>query len=345
MSVFRCGLNRGAGLAGPVLAGIALTVAFGCAHTPDPLELIPPELVERDLLPREIQGWKALGEDSVYDADTLFDYINGGAELYRAFNVRRVVARPFEKEGAPDIYADVYDMETAKDAYGVYHHELRSGESVGIGQESEYAKGSLAFWKERYFVSIMALKETQESKAVVLALGKSVAGAIPREGHPPIIVGMLPQEGLVNESVRFFHTHTMLNNYFPLSEENILSLGPHTEGVLARYAPAEEGAPPNTLLMVHYGRPPRAEAMRAGLGEERPPRAEDVLPGFLEAYLPGADADGMAKRENERWAGARVMGGLLIAVLDAPTKEVVAAMLEQAVKAAEANRPSRREFQ
>ena len=43
-------------------------------------------------LPENVNGWKAALPDTVYDRDTLFSYIDGGAELYRAFNVVETIA-------------------------------------------------------------------------------------------------------------------------------------------------------------------------------------------------------------------------------------------------------------
>ena len=105
-----------------------------------------------DLLPREINGWKAEAKDEVYDSQTIFDYIDGAGEIYRAYNFKLLLARRFAKEGQPDIIADLFEMTSSKDAFGVFTHDLE-GYDAGIGQGSTYKGGLLSFWKSHIFVS------------------------------------------------------------------------------------------------------------------------------------------------------------------------------------------------
>jgi len=114
----------------------------GCKQ--QPMEL-------HQLLPREFSGWEATGSGVVYDRDTLFDYIDGGAELYLAYDFRRMLACRFERDGHPAIVADVFDMGSSEDAFGVFSTERQDPEA-GIGQGSEYAVGLLRFWRGRFFV-------------------------------------------------------------------------------------------------------------------------------------------------------------------------------------------------
>ena len=53
-----------------------------------------------DLLPAEIQGFKPGGRDEIYSFDNLFKLIDGGAEVYRALNVRTVLDRRYVKKDA-----------------------------------------------------------------------------------------------------------------------------------------------------------------------------------------------------------------------------------------------------
>ena len=116
------------------------------------------------ILPFGALGWMSDGDDGSYDADTLFEYINGGAEVYRSFNVKRVFARRYVKDGSEDIIADVFEMNSKDDAFGVFSHDIREGEKAGIGDDSEYTDGMLAFWKGPFFVSIAAMEETESSR-------------------------------------------------------------------------------------------------------------------------------------------------------------------------------------
>jgi hypothetical protein len=273
-----------------------------------------PELAA--LLPSDLLGWTPEGQDEVYDPDSLFDYIDGGAELYRSFNVRKVLARRYVKAGAPEIIVDVFDMGSSADAFGVYHHELREGGEAGVGLESEYQGGSLQFWKGRFLVSITAMEESDESKRAALELGRAIAAALSEPGEPPALLSLLPEKGRLASTVRYFHNQHCLNTYYFLADQNILNLSSKTEGVLARYPtgdPGQQDAKSYVVLVVRY--PSQAEAKAA----------HDK---FLGVYLPDADSGGAARTENLRWVLARLKGDLFMGVFDAPSRETAERVIQ-----------------
>ena len=49
------------------------------------------------LLPTSFGEWRAKGVDGFYDRDNLFDLIDGGAEVYRALNLRLAINRMIPK--------------------------------------------------------------------------------------------------------------------------------------------------------------------------------------------------------------------------------------------------------
>jgi len=292
------------GVLAPVLVGALLMGA--CAHGPK-CAVLPPA---------QVQGWMPVGPVEEYDADSLFDYIDGGAEVYRAFNVQRVYARRYAKPGAPELIADVFDMGLSQDAYGAYHHDVREGESVGLGQESERMGGTLSFWKGRYFVSLIAFDDTPETRAALLALGRTIAADIKEEGHPPGVMAFLPDEGLMPHHVHFLHNDLCLNLHYFIAEENLLNLDQGTNGALAQYRPREDAdGGPSVFLVIQY---PDAAACKAAHEQ------------FMQGYLPDADAEGMARTENGLWAGAVREGPFFIGVFDAPVQAEVRRLIAEA---------------
>jgi len=226
------------------------------------------------LMPHEVNKWKSQGEDKVYTEEMIFDYIDGAGEIYRAYNYKKLQARNFIREGYPQIIADLFDMGEAKNAFGIFTHNLE-GEKLGIGQDSLYSGGLLQFWKGRYFVSLFAEKETNESKAAVLAMGKKVASLIKEEGELPWIVGLLPEGNLKKNSIRYFYNHLILNYHFFLADDNILNLAENTDAVLGTYQ-AEYGK--HWLLLVNY--PNKESAVKA-------------YNNFLNVYMPEALEEGI----------------------------------------------------
>lgn len=286
---------------------VLLIAAAGCTDPADLSRFLPPE----------VDGWRAVSPDGRYDGETLYEYIDGGAEVYRALNVRTVYARRYVKENAPEIIVDLFDMGTARDAFGAYHHDLRDGPSAGLGQESEQDEAALALWKGRYYLSIMALDDTPEVRRAVRTLAARVSAAIDEEGSPPELRQLLPEEGLIAGRVHYFHDHHSLGRYHAVAADNLLGLGERTEGLLAAYRPeaaGPDGADPYALLLVGYPSGAEAHAARDRFGER---------------HLPDVDVRGVGRTGEGRWAAARAEGHLLIAVLDAPTRAEAEGMLER----------------
>ena len=258
-------------------------------------------------VPAELHGW-AVEEDQFFDPETIFDYIDGAGEVYRSYNFRRLFARRMSRVGRPALIVDLFDMGTSADAFGVFSHDVE-GEDAHIGQGSAYQGGLLSFWKDRYFVSVYAEDETEETRTAVFGLAGKIAAAIPGAGAMPNLVAALPGEGLDPRSVRYFHNHLVLNIHYFISQENILRLGQKTEAVLGLYG--EKGSL-GRLLIARY--------QDADL-------ARDALSSFLRAYLPDGTGGRAVRTENGKWTAARLLWNGVAIVFDAPSESAAGTLL------------------
>ncbi len=258
-----------------------------------------------DFLPQEIGKWKASGQDQVFSRANIFDYLDGGGEVYLAYGFRKLLEREFLKPGEGPIVAEIYDMGRAEDAYGIFTHDS-DGEKTTIGQGGLYGAGLLRFWKKEYFVRIMAEKETDDSKEAVMALGSEIDGAIHGEGEKPRLIACLPGEGLIEASVRYFHTQVSLNNHLFLGDANILDLNRETDAAVARYL--DRGHKPR-LLIVRYKDESRAGAAFRKFSRE----------------APAADRTEAAGRSAER------TGVFIVAVFEASDKKNATNLLNKAI--------------
>ncbi len=280
---------------------ICITAISTCSTTKES------EKSMRQFVPSEIYGWKAQGEVEIYDRETIFDYIDGAGEIYLSYAFRKLMVFRFLKAPDPTIFVELFDMGSPEEAFGVFSH-AREGEELGIGQGSEYIGGVLCFWKGSLFVCIFSERETPATKKAVFDLGGKIAEKIKVTGAEPKLLGLLPDEGLVDRGVRYFHLHTSLNHHYFVASENILKLGPQTEAVLARYQPEE-----SYLLCVRY---------------QSQKQAQEALDSFLSAYIPEERESGIAQIENEKWVGAKSEGAFVVVVFDAPTEAYVQAFLK-----------------
>jgi hypothetical protein len=284
---------------------IFLAVAVIFAGTPQGVTGVEKEKVS---LPNEVNGWRWDGKDRSYNARTIFDYIDGAGELFLAYNFRGVTVRRLEKPGKPALVAELYDMGAPGDAYGVFSFE-RQDEEAGIGQGSEFGGGLLRFWKGRYFVSVYGEGDGPEMESAILALGKEVAASVGPAGPPPKLLAALPngERGLVGRTIRYLHSHILLNQRFYLASQNILNLNPRTEAVLGQY--------------LRYGKKTHLLVIRYPTIED----AEAAMKSFRNAYMPEAE---VVRTEDRTWTAARRSEGILAIVFGASSEEEARQLLK-----------------
>ena len=254
--------------------------------------------IPKSLLPDAVRGWQADGADHVYDAETIFEYIDGAGEVYRAYNMKALLSRRYKQSGRPDIIADVFDMGSAADAFGVFTHDL-DGEDWAVGQGSVYKGGLLSFWKDRYFVSVFSEEETTETKAMLLDLGKGVAGAVGREGDKPALLGALPPGFADPRRVHFFRHPVILNYHYFVSAENIFGLDSQSEGLLVKAAGR------SALVVVRYPDEARAAAAYRAVGA---------------AFLTNSVDPEPAQAADQTWTAAGMQGRTVAVLFRAGTR-------------------------
>jgi hypothetical protein len=172
---------------------------------------------------------------------------------------------------------EVWQLATPADAYGLFTTNI-SGAPVAVGNDGDADPGRrLAFWQDRYYVQVRALQELPDAELRAFAGAISAALPAASSGERPPLVGRLPTDGLVERSVIFFRQEISIQDRLWLGGENLLGLGPETDGVLAGY---DVGGALAQLLLVQY---PAAEAASAGLA---------ALEGNRPGGLVAADARG-----------------------------------------------------
>jgi len=254
-------------------------------------------------IPMSVAAWQAGGGDEIYGRDTLYGYMNGGAEVYLAFDFREVFVRRYSRDGADDIVLDVYDMGSPADAFGVFSCD-REDPEAGIGQRSEYGFGLLRFWQNRFFVTIMTTGEDEAADAAILDLGRAVADGLGPDGELPSILNLLPTDGLIDDRTSYFHSNINLNNRYFIASENLLALGDDIDCVFAEYG--GDGVESMKLLLVRY-----PDSARAGT----------AFDSFIQGYMPEAGESGLAQMEDGGWTLAGVDDEYLSIVFDAPTAD------------------------
>jgi len=264
-----------------------------------------------NISPDRVSSWET-SESKTYTRDNLFEYINGGAELYISFGFSKVYSRVYTAENQPGIILDIFKMNSARDAYGVFTFSSETT-NADIGQGAYLDNGVILFWKDHYYVSIMSYPETSESREAIIELALAVDGNIKTTGSLPGVLDYLPVEGLDSNSIRFFHHPAWINTHYYISDENIFVIDSQSDCVLARYGDRDNRM---VLLLIEYHDP---EVARAGYDF------------FRKDYLPELEESEVVKLEDGTYTGCRLTGNFLVAGFNGRQEEELAALMNSAI--------------
>jgi hypothetical protein len=168
-------------------------------------------------------GWN-LGERLTFEKGGLFDYIDGGAELFLEFGFKRVLIQRYVKAGA-ELTLEAYEMTDADAALGVYLMKCGLETPVdGLPVRNTGEPAQLTILKGRFFLHVNSFSVGAELLPEMIRLARSALDAVPDE-RPGRSLDLLPVEGLIAGSARLIRGPYALQSIVTLGEGDILSQG------------------------------------------------------------------------------------------------------------------------
>ncbi len=123
----------------------------------------------------EVSGWNKSGDTRAFPADKLWEYIDGDAEKYIQAGVEKTLTADYRYADKCDAAADVYVMSAPEGAKKIFESEPSMGsEPAQLGEAGRLYKGSLTFWKGRYFVRLVAYQDAPGIADALVALGRAI---------------------------------------------------------------------------------------------------------------------------------------------------------------------------
>jgi len=146
----------------------------------------------------EIEGWTQSGDMLQYDADNLWEYINGAAEMFVDYDVQTCRTADVTS-GDVTVTVDLYDMGTPLNAFGVYKQES-AGDGVQLANAVEAVIAppyQALLLKGATYVKVNAV-EGELTEASGRDLLEAIAAALPGETTYPSELSLLPEEAKIS---------------------------------------------------------------------------------------------------------------------------------------------------
>jgi len=179
----------------------------------------------------EVQGWKKQGKSQHYEGESLYEYIDGGAEIYHEYGFKSVLAQDFVHSVGKSVSVEIFEMATPESAYGIYTFKTNAeGKKVRIGTEAQLADYYLNFWKGSILVTLTGFDETEETIKGLLDIAQEIGSRLDATGQRAEIVSLLPEQDLVPQSVKYFKGLLGLRNSHPFFDMNIFGFEEGVKG-------------------------------------------------------------------------------------------------------------------
>lgn len=206
-------------------AGNGTALAADAHHQRDTLRSLIPASTGRN-------GWVMTDSTHVYGQNALYDYCDGGADLFLEYGFRRVGVAEYRKKACGPITLEVYEMQDPAAAFGIF--SVRSGQEatrIEIGQGGCVHPYYIMFWNGRFYASITASDSTKECRRGLEAIGRATDRKIKGPTQKPLRTQLPVRKGLSRE--QFFRGPLAFSSTRVL---DLVELFPVIDGVIGTYA-------------------------------------------------------------------------------------------------------------
>jgi hypothetical protein len=166
----------------------------------------PPEGASGFQAPTPPPGFHISEGPTVYDSESLFQYLDGGAPLYLKYGFQSLTQTRYQLGDDPfaSVTLDVYDMGSELGAFGIYRSIAAPGAAIeDWGAEGSRSGTVAAAWKGSFYVQGEADDGRPELVGGLEHLMALAVGAIRGSVALPSDLDVLPREGLRAGSERY----------------------------------------------------------------------------------------------------------------------------------------------
>ena len=179
----------------PVAAGVLKAETLSGQDEPSLAAFIP-------------EGFKKLSETEFYNAENLYEKIDGKAPLYTDSGFQNLLTQRFASKQDESLWMElfIYDMANLRNAFSVYSRQKRADVEVLPGMQFAYrTSNGLYFVHGKYYVELVGSSESAELSVAMSEAADQIRNELAVDKEQQISeLALFPQEGLTPGSNRFY---------------------------------------------------------------------------------------------------------------------------------------------
>ena len=153
----------------------------------------------------DIPGWSRVTEPEQYEADNLWEYINGQADFFIDYGFVRVDTAEYRNDQeSGSVVLEVYRMGRPQEAFGIFAAERTPDDRpLEIGAQAYLGTNVLGFWQAEQYVKLTSFDEGPAVEQFLIELANEISARIPSQGQELETLLLFPEEDRVEASARF----------------------------------------------------------------------------------------------------------------------------------------------
>ncbi len=163
----------------------------------------------------EITGWSQSGEIQTFTPKTLFEYIDGAADLYIVYDFQELKVAEYKDEKKASVTVEVYEPKTPTHAFGIYSQErLPNANFVEVGAQGYIENNVLNFLIGPYYVKMTSYNTGAEDREILLTFARKMSENLGWKGTLPSILFSFPEEGKKQNSEKYINRNFLGYSFF-----------------------------------------------------------------------------------------------------------------------------------
>ncbi len=155
----------------------------------------------------EVEGWKLAGQPQLFSPETLYEYIDGGADLYLKYEFQALSVAEYRNDAGASVTVEVYRHRQPNHAFGIYSQERVPGaDFLEMGAQGYYESQTLNFIQGGTYVKLTSDNTGAGDREVLLAFARRISRGLAGHAALPEILSAFPADGRKKHSEKFIAT-------------------------------------------------------------------------------------------------------------------------------------------
>jgi hypothetical protein len=194
----------------------------------------------------EISGWKVTQDDPVYDANNLWDIIDGAADLYLEYEFVDLHIARYIRSDSIEVKVEIYRHGTEADAFGIYSQERDPRYNfIQIGVQGYLQKGVLNFLDGLYYIKMSTYQTGSNAQQAMLMIAKKLSENLKQNISWPKNVLLFPTAGKLPNTEQY-----VARNFLGYSFLNKAYVAAYKDSVLFKLFIIEAESPEKADIMI-----------------------------------------------------------------------------------------------